>query len=95
MLSSIFRKNNIRHATHAECPNCEEVGTVESWNKIVVDTYGKKSPDIRLAALNKKNSFPYQCPSCFKGYSAHIIKFSTENKADARINNKTKEPIID
>lgn len=79
MMLNLFKKKHISNATHVECPNCAEISTVDCWNQIVIDTYGERSPDIRNAALNKKNSFPYQCPACFKGYSAHKMKFSTNN----------------
>ncbi|MGJ9383775.1 hypothetical protein [Salipaludibacillus sp. CF4.18] len=74
------RKKKILEATLAECPICNEANEINLWNQLVCDTYGDHSPDIRTAALNKKNTFPYQCPTCFKGFSAHRIKFSKSNE---------------
>ncbi|NJP37440.1 hypothetical protein [Alkalicoccus luteus] len=69
------RKKQVMEATHIECPSCETVTAVQAWNKLAVGTYGDDTPDVRKAALNKQNSFPFQCPTCFKGYSAHRLEF--------------------
>lgn len=75
MFWNIPKKRRILEAISAECPICKETTQIKDWNQLVYDTYGEHSPDIRKAALDKKNSFPYQCPSCFKGFSAHRISF--------------------
>jgi RNA polymerase subunit RPABC4/transcription elongation factor Spt4 len=69
------RKKQLLDATHAECPSCNYTSSVKEWNDLVSSVYGSQSPDIRRAAADPKNSFPFQCPSCFKGYSAHAIGF--------------------
>ncbi|MDQ0254497.1 putative RNA-binding Zn-ribbon protein involved in translation (DUF1610 family) [Evansella vedderi] len=74
MALKLFRAKKYDHCTHVECPSCEEKRPVEDWNNIALETYGSNSPDIRTAA-NKKVPFPYQCPNCYMGYSAYLLKF--------------------
>ncbi|WP_416147356.1 hypothetical protein ACM26V_14125 [Salipaludibacillus sp. HK11] len=76
MLWKSARQKRILHASYVECPNCKSVELVSKWNQLAQDTYGSHSPDIRNAAVKKGNSFPFQCPSCFKGYSAKKMNFS-------------------
>jgi predicted RNA-binding Zn-ribbon protein involved in translation (DUF1610 family) len=91
MFWSTTRKKQILEATHAECPSCSEVSSVKEWNNLVVQTYGTGSPDIRRAAVNRKNSFPFQCPECFKGYSAHILKFHNTSSVRKNVTAKSIE----
>ncbi|MBU9721571.1 hypothetical protein [Bacillus alkalicola] len=74
MVFKILQEKKYQHYTHAHCPNCNEVSTVDNWNDIAIKTYGETSPDIRMAAL-EKTSFPYQCPKCYMAYSAHLLTF--------------------
>ncbi|UCZ52725.1 hypothetical protein LGQ02_18365 [Bacillus shivajii] len=75
MVFNMLRKRKLQYATHIECPQCEATTAVDEWNKIVKDVYGPQSPDVRLSATNKSNTFPYQCPECNTGYSAHKLHF--------------------
>lgn len=77
MVFNLLKRKRVLAATYAECPNCDSKAKVKEWNQIALDTYGKQAPDIRQSALNKQNSFPYQCPVCFKGFSAHKVSFAT------------------
>lgn len=74
------RQRKILEATYAECPNCSTTDHISAWNQLAKDTYGDQAPDIRQSATSKKNSFPYQCPRCFKGYSANKIFFLTDEE---------------
>ncbi|MDQ0256664.1 RNA polymerase subunit RPABC4/transcription elongation factor Spt4 [Evansella vedderi] len=73
----LLLKSKVLNSTHAVCPTCGEESTVEEWNEIVIKTYGEHSPDIRSAA-DKKSSFPFQCPKCYCGYSAHLLGFKVK-----------------
>ncbi|WP_026691461.1 hypothetical protein [Alteribacter aurantiacus] len=66
-------------ATHIDCPNCREETLIDDWHTIVKNTYGNDSPDVRIAHLDKKNSFPYQCPSCFMAFSAYQLTLTTND----------------
>lgn len=68
------QKKQVLNATHIECPSCNELATVKAWESLAKGTYGNV-PDIRKASFKKSNSFPFQCPECYKGYSAHLLKF--------------------
>nr|WP_090892356.1 hypothetical protein [Evansella caseinilytica] len=74
----LFGNKKILNATHIECPSCETVRPVDKWNEGTITVYGSDSPDVRNAALNKKNTFPYQCPECHMGFSAHKLNFVTK-----------------
>ncbi|WP_280769634.1 hypothetical protein [Salipaludibacillus daqingensis] len=74
------KQKRILEATYVECPSCETIDRAANWNKLAQETYGTHSPDIRKAAINKGNSFPFQCPHCFKGYSAHNVHFLDEEQ---------------
>lgn len=66
-----FKKSK---CTHAICPSCKEKSTLEEWNNMAVTIYGKDSPDIRVAAVNKKVTFPFQCPNCYMAFSAYLVE---------------------
>lgn len=57
------------------CPCCGVKTPVEKWNELAKSTYGENTPDVREAAQSKKNTFPFQCPSCYKGFSAYLLHF--------------------
>lgn len=71
------QKKQVLEATHIECPSCSGVSTVKAWENMAAGTYGR-FPDVRKASLKKSNSFPFQCPDCFKGYSAHLLIFHNQ-----------------
>ncbi|ADU31893.1 hypothetical protein [Evansella cellulosilytica] len=74
MALKLLQSKKYKRSTHVLCPSCNEKSTVEEWNDIAIKTYGENSPDIRHAALDKKISFPFQCPKCYMGYSAYLVK---------------------
>ncbi|MDG5786705.1 hypothetical protein QA612_04315 [Evansella sp. AB-P1] len=71
----LFQNKKTKCSTHICCPSCGDESTVEEWNEIAVSIYGKSSPDVRTAALDKKISFPFQCPNCYRGFSAYLLEF--------------------
>ncbi|MBU9713718.1 CpXC domain-containing protein [Evansella tamaricis] len=73
---SLFTQKRIEQRSHVICPSCNEKTSYTEWNQIAKDVYGKNSPDIRAASLNPKVSFPFQCPNCHMGYSAHLLQFT-------------------
>ena len=75
MLLSYFKKRKIDVSDLIICPSCSKTSEIDEWNSIAQEIYGDGSPDIRNAALNKKISFPFQCPKCYKGFSAYSVKF--------------------
>ncbi|PYZ92728.1 hypothetical protein CR194_13820 [Salipaludibacillus keqinensis] len=83
------RQKRILESSYVECPSCESVGRVSKWNQLARETYGNHSPDIRKSAINKANTFPYQCPQCFKGYSATNLTYLAEKDPTASL--KTPE----
>ncbi|WP_147802792.1 hypothetical protein [Alkalicoccus halolimnae] len=84
------RKKQTLEATHVQCPSCENISAVEKWNNIVKHTYGDSAPDVRQAAINRKNSFPFQCPSCYKGYSAHVLIFHQSEARRQKLSSSSK-----
>lgn len=75
IMLKIFQKKKIQESTQVICPSCNSSTEVEKWNDIARHVYGEDSPEIRNAALNKKVSFPFQCPECHKGFSAYLLDF--------------------
>ncbi|RNA67601.1 hypothetical protein EBO34_12820 [Alteribacter keqinensis] len=76
--------------SHIECPNCENTKSVDKWNTIAKDTYGPDSPDVRVASLDKKISFPFQCPDCYMAFSAHQLKFTKKDMPSTNSNSKAE-----
>ncbi len=75
-----MKRKKAEQYTHAQCPKCEEVTTIDKWNQLAKATYGPDSPDLRTLSTNKANTFPYQCPQCFMGYSAYQVKLVQEDE---------------
>ncbi|SDO06188.1 hypothetical protein [Alkalicoccus daliensis] len=90
MFWNFNRKKEVLDATHVKCPSCEALTKVKEWNEMAEGTY-RDVPDIRRAAVNRKNSFPFQCPECFKGYSAHKLTFQKETSGNPHIAPNTSE----
>ncbi|WP_096190328.1 CpXC domain-containing protein [Evansella halocellulosilytica] len=91
MVLKFLRKKKLMNTTHISCPSCEEETDIEMWNSIAKEVYGVQSPDVREAASNKGNSFPYQCPKCHTGFSAHKLTFIDKEEKEDLIKVKHQE----
>lgn len=96
MLFKAARRKKVINASHVECPNCTNVHSAETWNDWAQQTYGNQAPDIRKAGADKNNSFPFQCPSCYKAFSAYRMNFhkqtmDADTKDECAANWRTSE----
>ncbi|PYZ95893.1 hypothetical protein CR205_16065 [Alteribacter lacisalsi] len=66
----LFKASPLNEKEYVQCPNCRSIHKDSKWNEIAVATYGPDSPDVKEAARNKAVSFPFQCPTCYMGFSA-------------------------
>ncbi|TMW72235.1 hypothetical protein [Alteribacter natronophilus] len=84
MFLKALKKKKLESCTHVTCTSCGATHTTAEWNESATRVYGEDSPDILTAAADNTNTFPYQCPTCFMGYSAHQLEYS-ERKSPVSI----------